>query len=120
MSFAKMLLVNNINNCILPAGLATVLGSMAELIKACWFSEMDHGAIGKAYPFCKSYPALSILKTVLMCVWSRCPIRTPKCALAVSSIALLHPLCEMNQYHWQQHSVLQILYLNSLHFLMLS
>lgn len=80
MSFAKMLLVNNINNRILLAGLATVLGSMAELIKGCWFSEMDHGAIGKAYPFCKCQPALSILKTVLMCVWSRCPIRTPKCA----------------------------------------
>lgn len=80
MSFAKMLLVNNINNRILPAGLTTILGSMAELIKGCWFSEMDHGAIGKAYPFCKCQPALSILKTVLMCVWSRCPIRTPKCA----------------------------------------
>lgn len=79
MSFAKMLLVA-INKRILPAGLTTILGSMAELIKGCWFSEMDHGAIGKAYPFCKCQPALSILKTVLMCVWSRCPIRTPKCA----------------------------------------
>lgn len=89
MSFGKMLLVA-INNRILPAGFPTVLGSMVELIKACWFSELDHGGIGKAYPFCKGQPALSILKTVLICVWSHCPIRTPKCAHV--STALLYLL----------------------------